>query len=466
MLALIAAVACGGCSGEAGESASRDAASASAELPQDVTPEEIAEKMLAKYRSAKSYADSAAYVQHYVVRGDGVQRERPFFELSLAFERPNRLRLKLHESIPGATGAQSYDIASDGEQLRVAVAAMPDQLLVTPAPEEIGPNNFLPDPLLRDTLLSQSLGNVFPQLAMLLNSSDDELVFPADGPPEFLPSQAIGDRLCYRLATTSPAGQRVLWIDQEDATLRRMELPIASQEEELDPNNEYMEDSVWIEFEEPTFDADIDDDSFELAAPKDAVLVSQLTPPAPAGPPALIGRAVGETTFYDARKKAHALDDYAGRIVVLDFWQIDCPPCRGQAEKLDAVRKALAEQTDDLDEQIAFIGVNVDRDDVPATAIDKTWSSWGGSMPWLTDRDRESRQKLSIRATPTLVVLDGKSRVQLWQPGPLGDPEELQTALADLVAGKDLAAEARAAHEARLAEHRRAVEANRFKPAE
>lgn len=456
-----------GCNSSAPSTSQTDGATATRGVPQDVTAEEVAQRMLDKYRDATSYADSAEYVQHYVVRGEGVERQRPFFELSLALERPNRLRLTLQEAIAGSQqGGQSYDVACDGEQLRVAVSALEDQVLVAPAPDQITSDNFLPDPMLRDTLVSQSLGNVFPQLAMLLNSSDDELVFPEDGPPELLPSDKIDGRPCYRLASESPAGRRVLWIDQEDATLRRMELPIAAQQEELDPEGDFMEHSVWIDFRAPTFDAEIDDATFELQIPEQAVAVTQLTPPAPEGPRAEIGREVSELVFYDAAGDKRPLTDYAGQVVVLDFWQIDCPPCKEQAPRLAEVRDALGDAATGDEPQVVFVGANVDRKSTPAEQIAKVWQSWGGDFPWLADRDRDTRELLNIHATPTLVVLDGDARVQLWQPGLVENPALLQQAIEDLLAGKDLAAEARAAHEARLAEHRREVESHRWEPAE
>src|SRR5688572_5910770 len=55
--------------------------------------ERITAKMLAVYRQAKTYTDHASYVQHAVFRGEGVERELPFFHMSIALARPNRVRL-------------------------------------------------------------------------------------------------------------------------------------------------------------------------------------------------------------------------------------------------------------------------------------------------------------------------------------------------------------------------------------
>ena len=83
-----------------------------------VRGEVIAAKMLAAYRNARSYADHASYVQQAAFRGEGVERELPFFQMSLALVRPNKLRLSFEETIAGQTGRKGYDIASDGKRMR------------------------------------------------------------------------------------------------------------------------------------------------------------------------------------------------------------------------------------------------------------------------------------------------------------------------------------------------------------
>src|SRR5262245_14616372 len=60
---------------------------------------EITTQMLEAYRRAKSYADHATYVEEAVYRGEGVAHQIPYYEMTVALERPNRLRLTLAESV-------------------------------------------------------------------------------------------------------------------------------------------------------------------------------------------------------------------------------------------------------------------------------------------------------------------------------------------------------------------------------
>lgn len=242
---------------------------------------QITDRMLRRYREAKSYADHATYVEQAVYRGEGVERELPFYQTSLALQRPNKLRLTFEEALPAADAAKGgCDLASDGQRLRARVFTLPDQFLDLPAPEVFADENLLPDPVLRGVFQGRLLGDVFPQLAMLLSTGDDELIFPADHSPRLLPDAELGGRPCHRVATTNPEGTRVLWIDREDFTLRRMELPAEAHLRSQEAAEMFLKLAVWIDFEEPTFDAGIDAASFELKTPEGARAVSAFEPPA------------------------------------------------------------------------------------------------------------------------------------------------------------------------------------------
>ena len=65
-----------------------------------------------------------------------------------------------------------------------------------------------------------------------------------------------------------------------------------------------------------------------------------------------------------ADERAVKLSDYAGKVVVLDFWATYCPPCRDEAPHLDALQARYASKG------LTVIGLNVggpdDRPKIPA----------------------------------------------------------------------------------------------------
>jgi outer membrane lipoprotein-sorting protein len=243
----------------------------------------VTTRMLEKYRVAKSYADHAAYVEESVERGVGVAHEYPYYEIVLAFERPNRLRLSLTESVANAAGGRGgFTIACDGEFVRAAVRDIPDQIIEKPAPAQITAANALVDPLIAHRLKVEGLGDIVPQLAMLLNDSDEDeaAIFPHDAHPRMLEDAELAGRTCHRVATSHPDGTRVLWIDAETFILRRMELPSEAARAEADPDRvRYLRLTVRIDFRDPTFDAEIEPQTFAIEAPPGAHRVRRFVMP-------------------------------------------------------------------------------------------------------------------------------------------------------------------------------------------
>jgi hypothetical protein len=244
---------------------------------------EITTRMLTAYRGAKSYADHGAYVEEAVYRGEGVAHQIPYYEMSVALERPNRLRVTLAESVADDAGQRhSFAIASDGEFLRATLSDIDDQMVEIPAPAKITPANVFADPIIAAKLQGRLLGDLFPQLAMLLNDSDEDeaAIFPHDSHPRLLPTTPLDGRVCHRVATSHPEGTRVLWIDAETSALRRMELPIDAELARIDPEHRYLRLSVRIDFQDPTFDAQIAPAAFALEPPIGARRVRRFVEPA------------------------------------------------------------------------------------------------------------------------------------------------------------------------------------------
>jgi cytochrome oxidase Cu insertion factor (SCO1/SenC/PrrC family)/outer membrane lipoprotein-sorting protein len=416
--------------------------------------------MLNAYRQADSYSDHATYVQQSVYRGEGIERELPFFHMSLAFDRPNRLRLSFQEAVEGSSGRKGFDIASNGSIMRSTSGELEGQVQESAAPPEITTDNLLPDPLIREVFSNRALGDVFPQLAMLLNRDDKSLVFPLDESPRLLDEKTRRERPCYRVASTSPKGQRILWIDRETYMLHRMELPIDAERATLDAENQFSQLAVWIDFEDATFDAQIDDKSFEMAVPAEARRVRRFVAPPPPAPPEELGKAVADFEFETQDGAPVTLETLAGKTVLLDFWQVDCAPCKAHTPDLDTIYRELKS-----DNRFAFYAVSLDGARVDAEAAEKTLRGWGGSMPLLLDPKQDAINKLKIEGTPTLMLVDAKGRLQYFHIRQHRDPKELAGLIRKVLAGDDLAAAARAEHRQLVEDYEAELDAATIKDA-
>jgi len=423
-----------------------------------LTAAELVEKMYGTYRQAKSYTDNASYVRQAVLRGEGVERETTFFQMSLAFERPNKLRFRFHEAGGGASDGHDYDVASDGTKVRSSASSVPRQVHEAIAPIALTPENFIPEPEMRVAILGVSLENLYPPLLMLLADPKQRSIFPGESDLQFLDEQKLGDVDCYRVRMSSPSGKRILWIDKKSTLLRRMELPIQSQMKLLNPDDMFSQIAIYVDFEENTLDAQIDAATFELEVPEEARRVRRFIPPAPAGPSPDLGKPVGDFQFATLDGEEVNQKTLAGKLVVFDFWFTGCPPCKLQTPILEKVYQAFKDN-----EEVAFYSVSTDPPRVPSDVVAKTMVDWGGSMPVLRDSESSGYKHLKIRATPSVVLLDRKGRLQMFQPGMHRQSGPLIAAIQKLVDGEDLAANAKAEHERQLVEYEQVLDAATIK---
>ncbi len=113
--------------------------------------------------------------------------------------------------------------------------------------------------------------------------------------------------------------------------------------------------------------------------------------------------------------------DYAGNVIVVNFWYAGCPPCRLEAADLEAVYQEFADQG------VVFIGVNI-MDQAP-TALTFA-KEFGVTYPSLLDANDGAVRlafsgQIAPNAVPTTLVLDKDARVAARISGLLSDPDVL-----------------------------------------
>jgi len=123
-------------------------------------------------------------------------------------------------------------------------------------------------------------------------------------------------------------------------------------------------------------------------------------------------------------------DQFRGQVLVVNFWYAGCPPCRVEAEHLEAVYEELG------GDDVAFLGVNV-RDEA-ATALSFA-EAFQVTYPSILDA-RDAQAQLAFAATvppnaiPTTLVLDREGRIAARILGMIDSPSILRTIVKDLVA--------------------------------
>jgi len=98
-----------------------------------------------------------------------------------------------------------------------------------------------------------------------------------------------------------------------------------------------------------------------------------------------------------------SLQQFTGKVLVMDFWATWCPPCRASVGELkDLTRKYSADK-------LVLISVSADKDD-------DAWQSFvkNKRMDWLQYRDSDHQllDAFAIRSFPTYLVIDGEGIIR------------------------------------------------------
>lgn len=122
--------------------------------------------------------------------------------------------------------------------------------------------------------------------------------------------------------------------------------------------------------------------------------------------------------------------DYAGKVLVVNFWYAGCPPCRVEAPDLQSLSQKYADQG------VGFLGVNLYDSVQTAASFEK---EKGVTYPSVLDRDTGSvllafSKTVPPKATPTTLVVDKKGRVAARILGAIPDKSILDTLISDAVA--------------------------------
>ncbi len=124
----------------------------------------------------------------------------------------------------------------------------------------------------------------------------------------------------------------------------------------------------------------------------------------------------------DVEGNAISSTDYAGKVLVLNFWYAGCAPCRAEAPLLEQLN------TERQGPDVSFLGVNVRDQADTALSFEK---NYGITYPSIVDTDGAMQFAFSgtvaPNAVPTTLVLDREGRVAARILGRVSEASILDT---------------------------------------
>jgi len=122
----------------------------------------------------------------------------------------------------------------------------------------------------------------------------------------------------------------------------------------------------------------------------------------------------------DSSGVQHSISEWAGKILVINFWATWCPPCRREIPEFIVLQKQYAANG------LSFIGIAIDEKD----AVEEFMKSAGINYPMLIGGNDgivlANQLGNSVGAVPYTVIVDRSGQIIYQHPGELSGKQVLE----------------------------------------
>ena len=209
-------------------------------------------------------------------------------------------------------------------------------------------------------------------------------------------------------------GPDTLWVDPNRL------LPLRSVHRSLRKIGEH-DVSTKMHFDFDTIDLDHipPPEVFTFVPPPGAVEVEQF---GMASAPAMEGRPAPGFTLTSLGGKKRSLEQYRGRIVLLDFWATWCAPCRKELPHLEALYRKYGK------DQLVVFAINTSE---ARGKVEDFIRRSGYTFPVLLDTDGSVMSSFGVTSIPQIFVIDREGKIAVHLVG-LRSEDSLIAALASV----------------------------------
>lgn len=137
------------------------------------------------------------------------------------------------------------------------------------------------------------------------------------------------------------------------------------------------------------------------------------------------GGATPPLELQDLHGKKHALADYRGKVVLVNFWATWCAPCREEMPSIERLRSSLEGRP------FAVLAVNLAE---PETRIAKFLESMPLNFPVLLDREAKAARAWQAKMLPATYIIGPDGAIRYRHLGDLDwSKAEVRDAIAALL---------------------------------
>lgn len=389
-------------------------ATSPAEAPAEIV--RLIDRAVRQYASAQSYEDTATISTR--IESDPPMEMPDPAPATLAFVRPNKLALR----------SEQYSVVADGRKLWEAMDVWMEYSEAT-APDVLKLKSFtLNDfPFFRD--------GKHPLLGLILEGDRTALdVLSGKAQLTAIRPDTLDGRPGRRVTGTAGPGNRIdveVWFDDETGLLGEI-VHDHTRSAQANGNGLKIRKAVQrMRFEKIRLNEPIPDSRFAFTP--SAYLSKTAKLKMPTGQE-LQRRLIGKPAFAFTGKllsgRAAGLEDYRGRVLMLDFWSLGCGPCIMSMPVLQRVADKYATKP------VSIVGVNLDP---PAAAakVTELLKTRGIKFEHFTETKPALAQKYFVEGIPFAVLIDGKGIIQAVHVG-MANERHLAEQIDKLLEGKNL----------------------------
>ena len=370
-----------------------------------VSARQVIDDCRAAYQKLSSYEDDGYVRLAYRMKGELLEDRAP---LSVAFQRPGLLGIRAYSIEAGPKdGRWRLQLRDSG---RSAVAG---QVISRAVPAKADFNWLLSDPAVSEELAA-GLAGFPPQLDMLLGPNpmrgliDDSALIKLDTP------ETVGGELCYVVQVTRGPAQYRLWINQATMLLRRLQMPSAHLTPEMLADSSITNTQLTIELPGIKTNEPIDWQRFEIDVSPESQLVSHFVPAPPKMQLERLGVKVPAFRLrtVDGKQTFSSGETSSNQITVLT-WMADHPACKETAAQLSKIADAVAASP--VAHRVQFINVWAEPNPAEGTTFESLAKDWSLRGKLVLDSEAVGRDLFGVSEAPTLVVVDGQNRLQIFE---------------------------------------------------